>query len=200
MTSDPISNSGPNDTCFPIFTTPFTLVSYKNLFIWSTRIGGTVSMRTCWLASRVTPGRVGEVTCTEDGVEMYWRASRTVCICSRCSDRSGLISFFIIPTKMRRTCMSSCKDRQSSMTTESFCCGARSVERNLPPNIRVIGDSAVLIYRCPHPCINVISTKQLRMKRTHSPRDYHPIPLSDFHPPILLWWFFLLPLFHSPRC
>ena len=73
-----ISSSGPKDTCLPILTTPLTFVSYRNLFICRTRIGGRVSIRTCWLASMVTPGREGEVTWTDEGVEIYWRASLTV--------------------------------------------------------------------------------------------------------------------------
>src|ERR1700722_10725495 len=42
--------------------------------------------------------------------------------------------------------MSSRNALQSSTRTESFCPGALNVDLNLPPNIRLIGDSVVLIY------------------------------------------------------
>ena len=40
--------------------------------------------------------------------------------------------------------MSSRNERQSSTVTESFWLGARNIERNFPPKIRVMGDSADL--------------------------------------------------------
>ena len=42
--------------------------------------------------------------------------------------------------------MSRRSERQSSTVAESFWCGAFSVERNLPPNMRVIGDSDDLTF------------------------------------------------------
>ncbi len=45
-----------------------------------------------------------------------------------------------------RTCMSRRMALQSSIMTESFCPGARSVDRNLPPKTRVMGDSVFFIW------------------------------------------------------
>ena len=46
-----------------------------------------------------------------------------------------------------RTCISRWSDRQSSKELMSGMFGARTDERNFPPKIRVIGDSAKLAYR-----------------------------------------------------
>jgi hypothetical protein len=54
------------------------------------------------------------------------------------------------------TWMSSCSERQSSTTTESRWPGTRSVERNLPPKTRVIGDSTPLT--CTHSVLSVMCT------------------------------------------
>jgi hypothetical protein len=40
----------------------------------------------------------------------------------------------------KQTWMSSWSDRQSSMLTVSGCFGARTVEQNFPPNMRIKGD------------------------------------------------------------
>jgi hypothetical protein len=48
-----------------------------------------------------------------------------------------------------RTWMSRWSDRQSSIETGSGWFGPRTGERNFPPKIRVIGDSANLAYPCP---------------------------------------------------
>jgi hypothetical protein len=46
----------------------------------------------------------------------------------------------------KRTWMSSWSDRQSSMVTVSGWFGARTVERNFPPNMRIRGDSTDSAY------------------------------------------------------
>ena len=45
--------------------------------------------------------------------------------------------------------MLSWSDRQASVVTLSDWFGARAVERDLPPNMREIGDSTELAYSCP---------------------------------------------------
>ena len=72
------SNSDVNDTCLPILATPPALASYKNRLRWRMRIGGSASMCTVCVASKVAPGLVTEVTCTDCGEEMYARASLIV--------------------------------------------------------------------------------------------------------------------------
>lgn len=47
---------------------------------------------------------------------------------------------------VEQTWISKRNERQSSTMTESFWLGARSVLRNFPPKILVIGDSVALIY------------------------------------------------------
>jgi hypothetical protein len=46
----------------------------------------------------------------------------------------------------KRTWMSSWSDRQSSIVTMSGWLGARTVERNFPPNMRTRSDSTDLAY------------------------------------------------------
>jgi hypothetical protein len=48
--------------------------------------------------------------------------------------------------KGKRTWMSRWSDRQSSMMTASGLSGARTVERNFPPNMRIRGDSTDSTY------------------------------------------------------
>jgi hypothetical protein len=49
----------------------------------------------------------------------------------------------------KRTWMLSWSDRQGSIVTMSGWPGARTVERDLPPNMREMGDSTELAYSCP---------------------------------------------------
>lgn len=51
--------------------------------------------------------------------------------------------------KEKRTWMSSWSDRQVSTVTVSDRFGARTIERDLPPNTRKMGDSNKLPYSCP---------------------------------------------------
>ena len=72
------SNSDANATCLPTLAAPPALASYKNRLRWRMRIGGSASTCTVCVASRVTPGLMTEVTCTDCGEEMYARASLIV--------------------------------------------------------------------------------------------------------------------------
>ena len=47
------------------------------------------------------------------------------------------------------TRMSSLSDRQASTVTVSGWLGTRTVERDLPPNMRETGESAEFAYSCP---------------------------------------------------
>ena len=49
----------------------------------------------------------------------------------------------------KRTWMLSLSDRQSSTVTTSGWFGARRIERNLPANMREIGDSTEIAFSCP---------------------------------------------------
>ena len=55
-----------------------SLASYKNCLRWRMRIGGSASICTVCVASRVAPGLVKTLTCTGCGEGMYARASLTV--------------------------------------------------------------------------------------------------------------------------
>jgi hypothetical protein len=48
----------------------------------------------------------------------------------------------------KRTCMSSRSIRQFSVVTVSGWFGTRTVKRDLPPNMREVGDSTELAYSC----------------------------------------------------
>jgi hypothetical protein len=49
----------------------------------------------------------------------------------------------------KRTWMLSWSNRHASVVTVSGRLGARTVEQDLPPNMREMGDSAELAYSCP---------------------------------------------------
>ena len=48
--------------------------------------------------------------------------------------------------------MKSLSDRQASVMMVSGLLGVRKVERDLPPNMREMGDSIELAYPCPCMC------------------------------------------------
>lgn len=117
---------------------PSAVASNRNRVRCRTRMGGSASKCTCWLASIEVdwPTRKGCFcdVCTSE--------SKMVCTESDCSRSLGLVTTEGVRNEGKRTWMSSWSDRQSSPVKESGWFGALIVERDFPPNMRVMGDFA----------------------------------------------------------
>jgi len=72
--------------------------------------------------------------------------------------------------------MLSLSDRQDSKLTVSGLLGARTVKRDLPPNMREIGDSTDRTYS--HPCIH----QQLQTQRKERMNDWRTVYSRLFIP------------------
>jgi hypothetical protein len=80
--------------------------------------------------------------------------------------------------------MSNCSALQLSTTTESLCCGTRSVDRNVPPKMRVIGESVALA------CDPRLEFSDAEKGDPYRPCYYCPILTPNLHPSIFLRWLF----------
>jgi hypothetical protein len=128
---------------------PSAAVSYRNRSRWRTRTGGSASRSTSWLPSLELDGP----TCTDWGCETSASASWMLCTESGCAKELEVSHRDICEggsgrEEKRRTSMKSLSDRQASIATLSSWPGTRTVDRDLPPNMREMGDSIELAYSC----------------------------------------------------
>jgi hypothetical protein len=72
--------------------------------------------------------------------------------------------------EMEWTWMWSLSDRQASIVTLSGWFGARTVERDLPPNMHEMGESTELAYPCPSIHRNVRASGRQKRQDTESER------------------------------
>jgi hypothetical protein len=141
-------------------TMPPTATSYRNRLRWRTRTGGSTSMSTCWLASL----ELNWPTCMGWRCEMCVSASSTPCTESGCAKILKVSHKDICPDERRqRTWILSWSNRQASIVAVSGWPGAHTVERDLPPNMREMGDSTELAYSCP--CIRQQRQVQCRERK-----------------------------------